>query len=71
MAVLQKLRARSPKAIAEHVTVGYGNMAFQGLLTNKHIGLHIGEFTLRIELDKAKEIAEEILRIEHKMWREK
>lgn len=61
MAVLVKNRARKPKAVAEWVTVGYGNFASVGLLTNKHVSLQIGEFTLRIELEQAREVAKRII----------
>jgi hypothetical protein len=60
MAMLIKKGARKPRAIGS-VSVGYGNFACQGLLTNKHICLTLGDFMLRIELKDAEELADRIL----------
>jgi hypothetical protein len=61
MAMLIKKGARKPRAIGS-VSVGYGNFACQGLLTNKHICLTLGDFMLRIELKDAEELADRILK---------
>jgi hypothetical protein len=61
MAMLIKNRGRKLRAVGS-VSVGYGNFACQGLLTNKHVCLTLGDFMLRIELKDAEEVAAQILK---------
>lgn len=51
MAHIAKSRKRALIAScnAKAVGVGYGNIAFPGMEENKHVSVHIGDATVRIE----------------------
>jgi hypothetical protein len=60
MAILTKNRAR--KNLAEGiVNVGYGNYELIGLATKEHITLRVGDYQLKVELERAERLAGEIL----------
>lgn len=60
MATIKKNTARKPLAVGQP-SLGYVDLPQPLLLTRKHVSIQIGDHTVRIELDKAKDLAIGIL----------
>lgn len=59
MATLCKNRARKLTAMGP-ISVGYVNLSYPLLSQKQHVALNIGDYVLRVEIDQAQKLVDEI-----------